>query len=151
MYFAEVGLFALDLNGRVEGGIDDPQTLTPAVGFVQFGPSAPPTTVFVLDQGGILQVFDVVKPAAPAKVSAFPIPGTAGRLGVIKRIRVRGTRAYIAAGAEGIHLVDLSKPAQPVLVGSFKTMNPVRDLAVADSAIFLATGAEGIVILRQSR
>jgi hypothetical protein len=66
------------------------------------------------------------------KVSALRIPGRA------TRAAVKGTLAYVAAGAEGIQIVDLSKPAEPKIVGSHKTASPARDVAVTDTHVFVA-------------
>ena len=51
---------------------------------------------------GDLQIYDVSDPAAPKKASSFRTPGRA------HRVALDGPLAYVADGAAGIHVVDLS-------------------------------------------
>ena len=59
--------------------------------------------------------------------------------------------AYIASGRQGLQIVDFSKPIKPVDSGTFKTMQPAHDVAVADSVVFVATGSGGVIIFRSSQ
>jgi hypothetical protein len=67
---------------------------------------------------------------------------------------VKGTRAYVVTGAEGVQVVDLSSPADPKLVGAYKTPSPARDVAVTDMHVFVAlTSGEDrgqVLILKQT-
>lgn len=59
----------------------------------------------------------------------------------------------------GQKVVDLSTPAQPRIVASYRTPAPARDLAVADGHAFIVMGKVatryqddgGVLILRQNR
>ena len=57
------------------------------------------------------------------------------------RATLHGTRAYVADCREGLQVVDLSTPSAPALVGSFKTPEPARDVAVTDTHVFVVVGA----------
>jgi hypothetical protein len=71
-----------------------------------------------------------------------------------------GSAAYVARGATGLQMFDLSNPSRPVLTRSFKTATPARDVTVTDSHVFVVIGAaqsaatrvsqSGILILRRT-
>jgi hypothetical protein len=146
---APAGLYILDL--AKEGPLDTVGTAqsasAPAFIEVADTPAGSPKLAYLVG-GGMLQIYDVSDPAAPAKVSTLRIPGRP------TRAAVKGTMAYVVSGAEGIQIVDLSTPATPKIVGSFKTPSPARDVAVSDSLVFAAVGAaEGtgqLLILKQT-
>jgi hypothetical protein len=112
--------------------------------------------VAVLVGAGSLQVYDVSNPAAaPVKAATYRTPG-----GRPLRVALQGTQAYVADGLEGLQVVDLSTPSMPRLVGTYKTPGPARDVAVADSLVFvvagplpqgnLSSGGGEVLILRQT-
>jgi hypothetical protein len=103
--------------------------------------------------GGALQVYDVSNPAAPTRAAAFKTPS-----GRPLRATYSDGLAYVADGREGLQIVDLSTPSMPRLIGGFKTSNPARDVAVANSHVFVATAAGEreaehgeVLVLRQTR
>jgi hypothetical protein len=114
--------------------------------------------------GGVLRIYDVADPSAPAKVAEYKLPGRPVVCGAppCAGLAIAGARAYVAAGPEGVHVVDISDPANLKLAASYKTAGPARDVAVAGSHVFVAVGAaksaDGggtgtpatVVVLRQS-
>lgn len=66
---------------------------------------------YVVGDAG-LQVLDVSAPAAPRLVGIAATPGPA------QRVAVSGARAYVAGGA--LWVIDISKPAHPVIVNSIE-------------------------------
>lgn len=98
--------------------------------------------IVILVAGGLLQPFDVSKPDAPIKLPPFKTPGGA------VRIALKGTLAYVADGPEGVQVVDLSDPSAPRIVTSYKTTAPAREIAVADSFVFVGLVTGEVVILR---
>ena len=56
------------------------------------------------------------------------------------RVALQGALVYVADGREGVQVVDLSTPSAPRVVGAYKTPNPARDVAVADSLVFVVAG-----------
>jgi hypothetical protein len=111
--------------------------------------------VAVLVGAGSLQVYDVSNPAAPVKAATYRTPG-----GRPLRVALNGPQAYVAAGLEGLLVVDLSNPSMPRLIGTYNTASPARDVAVADSLVFvvagplpqgnLSLGGGEVLILRQT-
>ena len=91
--------------------------------------------VAVLVGAGSLQVYDVSNPGvAPVKAATYQTPGRP------QHVALNGTLAYVADGLEGLQVVDLSVPSMPRLIGTYKTANPARDVAVSDSLVFVVTG-----------
>jgi hypothetical protein len=103
---------------------------------------APKKRVVILVAGGLLQPFDVTSPTAPVKLPSFKTPGGAVRMAL------KGSLAYIADGPEGLQVVDLADPAAPKIVASSKTTAPARDVAVADSFVYVGLVTGEVVILR---
>jgi hypothetical protein len=107
--------------------------------------------IAVMAGGPELQVYDVADPRAARKLASFAIEGGTQRAMLV------GDRAYIAAASGGLQVVDLSRPEAPTVVGRHAAAAPARDVAVADSLVFVVTGkvatryqGDGeVVILRQ--
>jgi hypothetical protein len=97
----------------------------------------------ILVAGGLLQPFDVSTPSAPIKLPPFKTPGGANRMAL------KGTRAYVADGPEGIQVVDLSNPSAPTIVATFKTPAPAREVAVAGSTVFVGLVNGTVAILAE--
>ena len=105
--------------------------------------------LFVLDATG-LRVIDVTEPAAPRPVAGAVVP-----LAGARRIYVARTYAYIAAGAEGLVIVDVERPAQPRLLRKFTAdgaIGDARDVIVgstnASLFAYLADGAGGLKVIQ---
>jgi hypothetical protein len=127
------------------------------------GPARGASTAYVFG-GGVLRIYDLADPSAPAKVAEYKLPGRPVVCGAppCAGLAIDGTRAYVAAGAEGVHVIDVSDPANLKLAASYKTAGPARDIAVAGSHVFVAVGAAksadggaagtpaAVVVLRQS-
>jgi len=94
--------------------------------------------------GRVLQIYDVSKPAAPVLLSTFATPGRGPRMAM------KGRTAYVADNAQGIQVVDLSTPSKPRIVSSYKTAKPAIDVAVVDSLVYVVTGRDELLILRQA-
>ncbi|MDH7512422.1 MAG: hypothetical protein QHH14_05705 [Clostridiales bacterium] len=62
-------------------------------------------------------------------------------------IAVRQKTAYVAAGKEGLKIIDVSDPKSPLLKGGMDTNGEARDVALSKSYAFIADGAEGLVII----
>jgi hypothetical protein len=148
---APAGIYVFDLStpGPMEPIASQQSARAPASIELSKGSGAG-ANLAVLVGGGMLQVYDVTKPAAPVQTATFRTPS-----GRPSRATMYGTRAYVADSREGLQIVDLSKPSDPALVGGFKTGEPARDVAVNDSFVFVVTGAAGedegeVLILKQT-
>lgn len=78
-----------------------------------------------------LKVLDVSDPSAPALLAAVPTPAMS------RALALRGDLAYIAAGSNGVAVVDVSDLDAPSTVGSFVTKGEAMDVAVNESLLIV--------------
>lgn len=95
-----------------------------------------------LGVGRQLVVFDVTDPRAPVQVAEVEDLGDS-----VQDIQVIGDLAFIATGTTGLHIIDVSIPAQPVKISSSNTPGMVTGVYVADGYAYLAAGGAGLLIL----
>ncbi|WP_415835370.1 Ig-like domain-containing protein, partial [Corallococcus soli] len=71
-----------------------------------------------------------------------------GELGVnVQRVRLRGTLAAVAAGAEGLVLVDVSDPAHLVRLGDIDVKGFATDVRLAGDLAYVSAGAAGVAVV----
>lgn len=141
------GLVVVDLNNplapKVTAQIGQPDLVEPRGISVQF------RYAFVVDKEG-LKVLDVTALDSPRDVpgSFLPLPDA-------RDIYVARTYAYVAAGKQGIAIVDVEKPEQPRLDLTFSAqgqLNDVNDVKIgmvdASAFAFVADGVNGLRILQ---
>jgi len=131
---ASTGLQAFDvadpLLPRYLGGAEAPPAGLSAV--VADGRSA-----FATGMLDGLHVYDV-RGAAPALVATVRLPGEGPY-----HLRLAGDRLFVAA-AGALHVVDVSSPAQPVVVSAFHTLGRASSaIALGDGHAFVGT-SEGL-------
>ena len=104
---------------------------------------------FVVDRDG-LKILDVSDLAHPRLVQNALVA-----LSDARNIYVARTYAYVAAGKQGIAIVDVEKPEQPKLDQTFTAegrLNDVRDIKIgmvdASAFAFVADGANGLRVLQ---
>jgi hypothetical protein len=102
---------------------------------------------FVTDQEG-LKVIEITNPLTPKVVAQLPIAGA-------RRVYVARTYAYIAAGSQGLVIVDVERPEQPVIDQIYNAggkMNDVHDVKVATTNVslfaYVADGHNGLHVLQ---
>jgi hypothetical protein len=139
---APSGLYIFDLSraGPLEplSTLQSPNTdrgspLHPSIEIPPAGTGLPTIACVVRSQS--LQVYDISNPRAPVSVATYRTPS-----GRPQRVALSGTLAYVADGQEGVLILDLATPANPAVVGTFKTPRPARDVTVADSRLFVVIG-----------
>ena len=77
----------------------------------------------------------------PTALGFVSIPGFANN------VDVSGPFAYVAAGATGLQVVDVTNPGAPVIVGSRNTSGNANDVKVRGNLAFIADGSSGLQIL----
>ncbi|UCC76379.1 MAG: hypothetical protein JSW37_12850, partial [Anaerolineales bacterium] len=58
-----------------------------------------------------------------------------------------GQYAYLADGSEGLHVIDISDPATPEIVGSLPLPGSARDVRVHGSSAYVAAEAAGLHVV----
>jgi hypothetical protein len=82
-----------------------------------------------------LWVFNVARPDVPTQSGFSGLDGTVPALGV----DVAGDIAYVAAGEQGIVVVDVSNPAQPQVVGTYTYTDPTPGYVAGAAQRVVAT------------
>ena len=60
---------------------------------------------------------------------------------------MQGTRIFVAAGTNDLHVIDLADPYSPVEVAAYDTPDIARSVAVAGDRIFVADNFGGLLVL----
>ena len=83
----------------------------------------------------------VVTAFDPVALSSVSIPGYANN------VEVAGNYAYIAAGASGIQIVDVTDRSNPAVVAGLDTAGTSIDIRLFGNAAYIADGASGLHII----
>jgi len=97
--------------------------------------------VTITNNGFITQATVVVQSFAPTALSSISIPGYANN------VDVNGDFAYVAAGATGLQVVNVSNPGSPFIAGSFDTPGNANDIKVVGTVAYIADGSSGLQAL----
>jgi len=81
------------------------------------------------------------KSFTPTALSFINIPGYANN------VDVSGNTAYVAAGATGLQVVDVSDKLLPRIVGSVDTPGNANDVRVVGNRAYIADGSAGLQII----
>jgi hypothetical protein len=89
-------------------------------------------------EGSIVSTFNAAQtfqvPTPAERITSLTLPHAA------QKVRIAGNYAYVAAGAQGLLVVDISDPAAPVYLRAIGTTN-AKDLVIQGSYLYLADGA----------
>lgn len=67
--------------------------------------------------------------------------------GGVLSLAVAGNHAFLADGVEGLHIVDITDPANPSLVATFNTPGSANDVAIAGNYAFVADNTSGLRVI----
>ena len=105
--------------------------------------------LFALDDGGLTTI-DVTDPRKPRHVASARVP-----LGDARRVYVARTYAYVAAGKEGLVIVDVERPEAPTAYMTYTAdgkLSDARDVVVgstnASLFAYVADGANGLKVVQ---
>lgn len=91
-----------------------------------------------------LEVFDISAPSSPVHSDGYDAVG-AGSFAT--GVTASGDIAYLAAWDSGLHIVDISDPAQLTLISVFDTLGQAHNVVVSGDLVFVADGSNGLVVL----
>jgi hypothetical protein len=143
----ERGLVVVSLeepvNPKITAEIGSPALKKPGAVAVQF------RYAFVLDEEG-MKVLNVTNLEQPALVSSATVPVVGA-----KDIYVARDYAYIAAGTQGLIILDIQKPEQPKIDQSFTAEGQINDaqsvrVASTNASLFayVADGKNGLRVIQ---
>jgi hypothetical protein len=92
--------------------------------------------------GPRLAVIDVSAPTTPVRVGR-----SAPLANIVQGVAVSGGVAYIADGASGLHIVDVTNPSSPQWKGSFDTPGSAQNVAVSGATAYVADLDGGLRIV----
>jgi hypothetical protein len=98
-------------------------------------------TVTVSNSGFSQTVNVQVQTFTPQPLAFVDIPGLANN------VDVSGNFAYVAAGAAGLQVVDVSDRRAPTIVSALDTPGNAQDVKVVGNTAFVADGAAGLQII----
>jgi hypothetical protein len=98
-------------------------------------------TITVVAAGRTVLVQGQVQSFQPTPLSQIAIPGYANN------VDVNGTYAYVAAGAEGLQVVNVANPSSPVIVAARDTVGNADDVRIVGNLAYVADGTNGLVIM----
>lgn len=93
--------------------------------------------IYLADRQRGLRVIDVAQPEAPRHLALY------GEAGGLFELALDGSRAFAGAGAGGLWLLDLSRPAAPRAIGR-ASGGPAQGLALLDDRLYVTAGATGL-------
>ena len=99
------------------------------------------TCTVTVTNGDAQVLVPVTVDSVPRPLSFVPIPGSA------KNVDVSGDFAYVAAGASGLQVVNVSDRSNPVIVGAADTTGTANDVKVVGSTAFIADGSAGLSLV----
>ncbi len=92
-----------------------------------------------------LKILNVSNPAAPTQVGLFPTGS------LCHGVAVQGNYAFAASGLSGLWILDVTDPALPVSLGSFRIVGEEAEYVVVDgNYAYVAYGPLGVRILNIS-
>jgi hypothetical protein len=94
--------------------------------------------------GNVVFILDIADPSAPILLSKY-CPSESASTGQVRDVDVSENLALVAVGSEGLQVVDISRPAHPILVGSYRDCE-AWDIAVLDSLAFVSCSEELLVL-----
>ena len=92
--------------------------------------------------GPRLLILNVSNPFHPVLVGQSPVLPT-----FVESVRVVGDFAYVTKGYGGLHIIDVSDPANPVWRGAYDTPGEAKDVSVAGSLAYVADQTSGMQII----
>ncbi|MBI3756530.1 MAG: phosphatase PAP2 family protein [Deltaproteobacteria bacterium] len=98
-------------------------------------------TITADNSGFSATAIGVVTTFAPTALTFINLPGATNN------VDVNGNFAYVATGAAGLQVVDVTNHNTPVIVGSVDTPGNANDVVVVGGTAFVADGPSGLQII----
>ena len=141
----DAGVVVLDIddpkNPRVTATVGAPHLRKPKMVAVQF------RYAYVCDEEGV-KVLDATNPACPVPLSVIRMPEA-------NAVYLARTRAYVAAGAKGLVILDITRAAEPKFEQAFTAgghLNDARDVKLGitytSTFAYVADGRNGLRVVQ---
>lgn len=87
-----------------------------------------------------LEIFTLIEPTQPARIGEIATPGRA------RSLAVEGNTAYVADGAAGVQVIDITVPSKPSLVKTLGGFTSVHSVRVADDKLYTLDRERGMLV-----
>lgn len=135
----------IDLNSRALGTTYQTSDITVAnFGLVDgevFAGREGTAQITVSNNGKATLVDVLVREFEPVALSSIEIPGYANN------VVVQGDYAYVAAGAAGLQIVDVTQRSEPVIVGALALDGTAVDVKIDGTRAYVAVGEAGLAVV----
>jgi YVTN family beta-propeller protein len=98
-------------------------------------------TITITNSGFTTQATGVVRAFSPTPLSFLPIPGFANS------VAVNGNYAFVAAGAAGLQVVNVSDRTHPFIAASLPLPGNANDVALLSNRAYVAAGSAGLHVV----
>ena len=95
-------------------------------------------TITITNNGFTMHANGVVNTFSPTPLSFVPIPGFANA------VAVNGNYAFVAAGASGLQVVNVTDRSHPLIVASLALPGNANDVALLSNRAYVAAGSAGL-------
>jgi hypothetical protein len=113
------------------GGINGPITAVAVQG----------SYAYVGDINGLM-VMDISNPASPT-----PVSRTLSSIHYVPDVTVAGNLAYVTAGTDGLRVVEISDPANPLEIGFHDTLGQAEDTVISGNYAYVADLGSGLRVV----
>jgi len=96
--------------------------------------------VYVAETTGLI-AYRIDETGRPEPVGKIGLPGS------VRRLVFAGDRAYLAVGAQGLFVVDVTDPEQMTILARYDPPGPVEHVLFRDGTAFLAEDRDGLSIM----
>jgi hypothetical protein len=100
-------------------------------------------TTVVVATGNGMEVINAANRSSPARVATYTLTNYGNGEGVT----LVGNLAYLSAGMEGLHIIDVTTPASPVLRGSRDTQGSSQHAVLAGNYAFISDTWGGVQVV----
>lgn len=92
--------------------------------------------------GSRLTVLDISTPSSPQELgSSAPFDAA------VRNVEAIGNTAFVTAGGAGLYLLDISNPAQPTIIGNYKSSGYTEGMTADGNYAYVADGPDGLRIV----
>ena len=114
-----------------------------------------PTQFAILASGSLLVatrdngvlVLDVNDPQRPVQIASMDVSQSLQTKDAVQDVLVDGQMVYISRGHGGVHVFDVSSPAQPKLRQIIDTPGFAKKMVLSDGLLLVADGLEGLFMI----
>jgi parallel beta-helix repeat protein len=148
--------YALDFGVNQGLGIADISTPSEPLALSFLALNGPPTSTFLRESTAYVttefsfEIADISNPKSPAKIGVLDFTGGFGRQAgadVASDVAISGSMAYITLSKLGLAVVDISNPAKPTLLTTYRAPEMVKPNSIIVAGDFAYIGDRNVKVV----